>query len=298
MDWLNNNDFILSANFHGGAVVANYPYDNSANGMSQANPTNDNDMFKNIASVYASNHLTMTKRNCGDRFVDGITNGAAWYAVPGGMQDYNYWNSGCSEITVELTCCKYPPVADLPQIWLDNKKSLVEYLKKANTGVRGIVRYANGQPAENVTVQIDSREPYFRTNKNGEYYRILLDGTYTLSLLFNCDQVYITTVEVKGLKELNITLPEDKSKLSANYAKKRFPLFCTKEIVKCSTYNNDDIINSFANNGATYSTQYPVGGSLFNNARTLKEKYTSIVGVCIVFMNVFTHALNITLNLL
>lgn len=29
MQWVVNNPFVLSANFHGGAVVASYPFDNS-----------------------------------------------------------------------------------------------------------------------------------------------------------------------------------------------------------------------------------------------------------------------------
>lgn len=50
------------------------------------------------------------------------------------MQDYNYVESGCMELTLEIGCCKYPTPDKLPEFWLDNKKAMVEYLNQGDIG--------------------------------------------------------------------------------------------------------------------------------------------------------------------
>lgn len=63
------------------------------------------------AKSYALNHKKMYQPStqCGhDDFPDGITNGNEWYKVFNGMQDWDYVDNDCFELTIELGCCKYP----------------------------------------------------------------------------------------------------------------------------------------------------------------------------------------------
>jgi hypothetical protein len=196
------------------------------------------------------------------------------------MQDYNYWSYGCYEITIELTCCKYPPASDLKQIWLDNKKSLVEYLKLANTGIKGIVTYANGQPAVNLTVKIDSREPYFKTNKYGEFYRILNPGVYKLAVMLDCDTtVYETSFKIESNNAslvLNITLDNSLTASSiSKYALTRKPVFCSKTALKCSTYDGIVTGNINSSNGA------------FKSAVWGFKSYLMIIFCSLIFCKIF-----------
>ena len=55
-------------------------------------------------------------------------NGARWYSVSGGMQDWNYLNTNDFEITLELGCTKYPPHEQLPLYWQENKEPLLQYM--------------------------------------------------------------------------------------------------------------------------------------------------------------------------
>lgn len=191
MNWLNTETFVLSANLHGGAVVASYPYDNSNSGSELQggnSVTPDNDVFIHLAKTYSFNHTDMYKGNTcsGSYFVNGITNGYQWYSLSGGMQDYNYVWAQCLEITLEISCCKYPPESDLSALWEANKPALLAYMKQVHLGVKGVVMDSNGNLVQNAVIQVVGRSNLnpFRTDRNGEYYRLLLPGSYTFTVTY------------------------------------------------------------------------------------------------------------------
>lgn len=218
MRWIQEKKFVLSANLHGGTVVASYPFDDSATHQSQGHYSQsaDDSLFRFLALVYSSNHPVMNtgRPNCPDTmdetFKDGITNGAKWYDVPGGMQDYNYLYGNCLEITVELSCCKHPKADALSQEWKMNKESLLAYMEKVHIGVRGFVKEAMGGAAlTSASIVVEGIRHNLTTGMHGDYYRLLLPGTYNVTAVAaGYISMTVQSVQVSKGKatELNFTL--------------------------------------------------------------------------------------------
>lgn len=182
--WIYNNPFVLSANLHGGSLVASYPYDSNRQGIEvhQYSKSPDDKVFKHLALTYSTSHLTMSKGDpdCGTDFRNGITNGAYWYNVPGGMQDVNYLISNCFEITLELSCCKYPDATLLQKEWRNNKQALLAYMEQVHRGIKGYVRNRNGQGIEGAIIHVTGLAHNVTTFKYGDYWRLLTPGHYTV----------------------------------------------------------------------------------------------------------------------
>ena len=184
IEWIKKYPFVLSANIHNGALVANYPYDNTENEASVYSRSPDDDIFIQLAKVYSFSHPTMhLGEPCEDddvAFPDGITNGAAWYNVDGGMQDYNYLNSNCFEITIEQGCYKFPYAGELEGIWNDNRAALLAFIGEIHKGIAGFVVDENGLPIPNARVEIIGRD--LTTTDEGEYWRLLAPGNYSIAV--------------------------------------------------------------------------------------------------------------------
>ena len=48
------------------------------------------------------------------------------------MNDFSYMHTNCFEVTVELSCDKFPHASELPVEWENNKESLLVYMEQVS----------------------------------------------------------------------------------------------------------------------------------------------------------------------
>jgi hypothetical protein len=118
-------NFSFSANFHGGAVVVNYPWDSTYD----RHPFDR--LVKDISLEYARRNPEMKNSRS---FPGGITNGADWYIVRGGMQDWSYFFHNDLQVTVELSQKKWPNYSKIKNYYKLNRDSLLYYMGAIHQG--------------------------------------------------------------------------------------------------------------------------------------------------------------------
>ena len=96
----------------------------------------DDDIYQTIAKSYV-NRISDTNQYCNfqNDDVGTIIHGADWYEVAGGMQDYGYLNYGTIEMTMEISCCKYPTDNLLISYWNYNRDAMIDLLFQAQRGL-------------------------------------------------------------------------------------------------------------------------------------------------------------------
>ena len=181
MTFASSRSIVLSANFHGGAEVVNYPWD------TWSTRHTDDAWLQQLSRIYAESCHAHSPAGYMTDLVNGITNGWDWYPVAGGRQDYMTFWMGSRETTIELSNTKLLPAAQLPNFWVYNRASLFSYLRQALIGIRGIVTDSiTGLPLA-ATIKIlshdaDSSEVYTDPDV-GDYHRMIASGTWNLQCI-------------------------------------------------------------------------------------------------------------------
>jgi hypothetical protein len=180
MDYAASHRFSVSANFHGGAEVFNYPWD------TWSKLTADDNWWEFVGRMWADTVHKFSPANYFTLMNNGVTNGYAWYELNGGRQDFmNYWHN-CREVTLEISNIKLLPTSQLINFWNYNNRSFINYIKQANLGINGIVTdTVTDQPvAAKIFIQghdFDNSEVYSHL-PSGFYARPIYQGSYNLTV--------------------------------------------------------------------------------------------------------------------
>jgi PKD repeat protein len=179
MEFAEQRNFVMAANFHGGAEVVNYPWD------TWLKATADDAWWKYVSREYADTAHVYAIPGYMDDLVNGITNGYAWYTITGGRQDYMNYFQQCREVTLEVSNTKLLSTNQLLNHWNYNYRSMLNYMEQALYGVRGIVTDSvSGEPVKAQVYiaghDIDS-SMVFTSMPVGNYHRLLKAGTYNIT---------------------------------------------------------------------------------------------------------------------
>jgi hypothetical protein len=189
--------FALSANFHGGTIVANYPWDATYDPFPMEN------FVKELSQGWSDRNPEMRSSR---QFPGGITNGAAWYVVKGGMQDWSYFWHNDLQLTIELSHRKWPSYSDIPQFYLDNRDSMVYFMKQVHQGAG--FKLARAGVSGTVSVRQQGADLGSFAFSDSYFYKVLPAGAYTF------------TIKESGRKpyELDVVIEQDRIRANGNFS--------------------------------------------------------------------------------
>lgn len=196
--------FTMSANYHGGAEVMNYPWDAVYDDHA------DKDWYEYVCTEYVQIARQTYSSYMKDTYQDGVTNGAAWYVITGSRQDYMNAYGQCREVTVECSSTKTPAASQLPNFWNYNHNSMLAFMEQCRNGVHGVVRDADtGLPIEGVKVTVlnhDSETSFVTTHSVGDFHRPIKGGSYTFEFRKSGYCTETVDVTITGGQRVDLTV--------------------------------------------------------------------------------------------
>jgi hypothetical protein len=172
MDFEASRQFALSANFHGGAEVVNYPWD----AIVDRHPLDR--LIYGISLDYAQKAPYI---GASRDFTNGITNGYDWYQVLGGMQDWTYRKFNDLQVTIELSNTKWPDFNQMDYYYQQNYPALVSFMEKVHQGA-GFVLRTPGLSGEVSIVDVQGQNLGTFPFRNSEFYKVLPEGDYRFEI--------------------------------------------------------------------------------------------------------------------
>eukprot|EP00735_Rhodelphis_limneticus_P006523 TRINITY_DN1893_c0_g1::TRINITY_DN1893_c0_g1_i1::g.14085::m.14085 TRINITY_DN1893_c0_g1::TRINITY_DN1893_c0_g1_i1::g.14085 ORF type:complete len:462 (+),score=115.67,sp/P83852/CBPD_LOPSP/42.01/6e-92,Peptidase_M14/PF00246.19/1e-67,AstE_AspA/PF04952.9/5.8e-09,CarboxypepD_reg/PF13620.1/2.8e+03,CarboxypepD_reg/PF13620.1/1.8e-07,DUF4480/PF13715.1/0.00028,DUF2817/PF10994.3/0.00066,PEGA/PF08308.6/0.072 TRINITY_DN1893_c0_g1_i1:33-1388(+) len=195
MEFIRSIHPVLGGNLHGGTLVVNYPLDSNPRVVPVYTPSPDDTLYVQLSLNYSRLNPPMYASK---EFEQGITNGAEWYPVLGGLQDWSYIYEGMMHVTFEVSHVKSPAYSEIDQFWADNEEALMVYLEAVHMGIKGTVVCENGIVPNAAITIVGNAQTVNTEEQHGNFYRILLPGVYEVVVSAEGYMPEVQIVEVKA----------------------------------------------------------------------------------------------------
>jgi hypothetical protein len=185
MKFLRKHRFVISANFHAGSEVVNYPWDRFDSNKWNIIYHADDSWFNSISRAYADTVHVYSGSAYMNQLDNGVTRGAAWYVIYGSRQDFITWELQGREVTIELDDQYITPAAQLSLLWQNNWRSLLGYIENALYGIHGLVLNANTSAPVPAKVFITGHDQdnshVYSDTLTGSFVRLIAPGSWNLT---------------------------------------------------------------------------------------------------------------------
>ena len=185
MDYANKRKFVMSANFHGGIELVNYPWDGN-----DTDNHADRLWWQYIGKEYADTAQFYSPSGYFDELINGSTIpglicGGKWYVIYGGRQDYMNYYHNCREVTIEISDEK-SAFKRVALFWEWNYRSMLNYMEQVLYGIRGIVTDACTGQAIKAKIELIGHDlnnsHVYSFLPIGNFNRPLKAGTYNMKV--------------------------------------------------------------------------------------------------------------------
>ena len=153
--------------------------------------TRDQETFAALAEEYQTSlppHSARCYYNAGPQGWAAGAKARLEQAGPGNatLPDFSYLFTGTLELSVGLSCCKFPTGFQLLDLWALHRPALIKFIRGAARGVRGVVFLPDNRPAAGAEIAVRGVEQERRrgrvSGEDGSYHYLLLPSprAYTL----------------------------------------------------------------------------------------------------------------------
>ena len=188
IEYVEQHNFRLSANLHGGSEVMNFPWD-SYTSYEMLNEYAD--WWKAVSKRFVDTCRLVDSQRFRSVNSNGYIVGGDWYVISNGRQDYFNYYHNMREITMELSTAKTLSTTRLDHYWKCQSHALINYIKEIHHLDDSVIVH---------TAQPEAHYKVYPNPTRGEVFVETLQGIHRYDLADRPAGIYFISVDGHTVK--------------------------------------------------------------------------------------------------